>query len=629
MSSFSTGMILGSFPLQENVPFPNFSSSNLIKRQKLSLDDVLNATSNKMATIIQKHIRGYLVRGPFLPRNLTYQAYQALCEKAEGPESNSMPQAPGGKTIVYLPLEMPEVALKLLGKDSAIKRFHQMREVRSFLNSQQSSHLIIPRAKLCGKFLVEQRLPVNVDFGHNMMLYTLQPKLFDDAVREFVRLFSKRHISVLTILYGERWIRYDNIPLYIIERDGKKEGCIGFIDLERIQNSPDPQGLNDLVKIFPFHLDLIKEEANFLNMKVHDRLLEDAKCGGIRRLVKAGVNSWGERFYSSLNSDFWEEMLSIDLTLLGNPSQKEIDKILSYASEVSDYDPGYAIYIYKQVIAQNPRSFEAYKALCTLLEDQVDRLSIFSKAAAYAAEDGNHELAMHFRRHSQKLMYQTICQEDLGQLSEGESPVYPTAMSEEDWANPAAFLKKLPPMPRALVDFLEGPCPIHEGKQAKETHFVVPLTKNFTKGVEGNLVTLPRTIGNLHDLSIATKGPRCVNYWDLGEKDKPSEIEFEWAVMTREVFPNSKGEDYDVQKQMVEEKGYQMPGILEAATCILFEHRRSGIYLYNFMTYTRCHESFHKDFYAAVGNFSKRGLFVNSCFDSGGVGVAGIRKFKP
>ncbi|NGX43820.1 MAG: hypothetical protein K940chlam7_02125 [Chlamydiae bacterium] len=254
--------------------------------------DRSNTPEEKAAVALQKYIRGHLARKPLLPSSL-FPQYHAQCEKAKGPESSSMPQALGGKTRVYLPKEMPEVVLKSSGRKDAIKRFHQMQDVRSILDSQNSTHLFIPKASLCGNFLVEQRLPINVDSYHNMGLYLSQPQLFDEAVREMTRLFSKIYLSDLVSYQNNPlghiadvgdFVRYDNLPLYIEENKGKKEGKIGLIDLEHMQNSPSPKGLETLVRIFPLHLDVIKEEAKNLKMKINHNLLEAAANRGNKYL---------------------------------------------------------------------------------------------------------------------------------------------------------------------------------------------------------------------------------------------------------------------------------------------------------------------------------------------------------
>ncbi len=261
----------------------------------MTINSLTSSTSSiESAITIQRHVRGHLARKPFLPHRLLYRDYSALCEKAKGPESHSMPRALGGRTKVYLPIEMPEIALKDLGQKKAIQRFHQMREVRSVLDSQKSSHLVIPKAKLCGDFLIEQRLPIKGTIYHNLRLYNSQPEIFDGAVRDMVRLFSKMYLSGL-IDKGRYKIRYDNLPFYVEKRGGKEEVLIGLIDLERIRSELPNHRLEVLAIIFPFHLDLIKKEAQDLGMTVDDALLDIACQIGKSFLLK------GQILYAPIN----------------------------------------------------------------------------------------------------------------------------------------------------------------------------------------------------------------------------------------------------------------------------------------------------------------------------------------
>lgn len=241
------------------------------------LTHVKNQVQKKLnaPVVLQKHIRGYLVRKSHLSPRL-YPQYLAQCEQVTA-DDRSMLQARGGQTRVYLPEAMPGVVLKQSGREGAIARFHQMQQVRSVLKEQNSSHLIIPKASLCQNFLVEERLPINIDNYHNMATYMMQPQLFDEAVREMTRLFSRipisdlvsHQINPLAHLPGvNNLVRYDNLPLYIVEENGQKKGKIGLIDLEHT-NEPGT-GFEDLARIFPYHLDIIKEELEALGIAVFD-----------------------------------------------------------------------------------------------------------------------------------------------------------------------------------------------------------------------------------------------------------------------------------------------------------------------------------------------------------------------
>lgn len=245
----------------------------------------------KAAITIQKYVRGHLVRQSHLPSRL-YPQYRTFCEKLKWSDPEAIMQAQDGWTTVYLPQEIPTVIFKKSGRENAITRFHQMQQVRSILNSQKSSHLIIPKANLYQEYLVEQRLPINIDPYYNMELYLSHPQLFDEAVREMTRLFSKNYFSDLltgrfhpfTNIVGDA-VRYDNLPLYIEEENGKKTGKLGLIDLETFQSCRHPNGLPTLARIFPLHVDIIKQEASLLKVVFHENSLKTSADKGIKYLT--------------------------------------------------------------------------------------------------------------------------------------------------------------------------------------------------------------------------------------------------------------------------------------------------------------------------------------------------------
>ncbi|MBS0628460.1 MAG: hypothetical protein JSS09_09660, partial [Verrucomicrobia bacterium] len=177
-----------------------------------------------------------IARADNTPLSTNCQDYQKLLTKATHAD---MPKAWGGKTVVYLPKEASKIAIKLSGNEYANRRFQEMESTRAILKEQKSTHLVIPKAIICGNFLLEERLPILGETLHNMGIYIANPSLFDNAVREMVRLFSRVYLSDLISpqqhpmnkIVGDS-VRYDNLPLYIEEENGVKKGKIGLIDLE-------------------------------------------------------------------------------------------------------------------------------------------------------------------------------------------------------------------------------------------------------------------------------------------------------------------------------------------------------------------------------------------------------------
>ena len=235
------------------------------------------------AVKIQKTFRAFRERKAHLPRAYFSKYKPAMRQKEE------MPRAHGCHTRVYLPTTIPEVVLKESGPRGAMRRFEQMREARALLESQKSHHLTIPRARLCEDCLVEERLPINTDPYHNMALYHSEPALFDSAVREMVRFFSKATLGDLIdfalnpcgqIEGVNGSAHWGNLPFYVVEEKGQRVGKLGLIDIESFKLKPNPGGIPTLAKIFPYHLELIKTEANRLGLEIHEEKLVQAAAEG-------------------------------------------------------------------------------------------------------------------------------------------------------------------------------------------------------------------------------------------------------------------------------------------------------------------------------------------------------------
>lgn len=89
-----------------------------------------------------------------------------------------------------------------------------------------------------------------------------------------------------------------------------------------------------------------------------------------------------------------------------------------------------------------------------------------------------------------------------------------------------------------------------------------------------------------------------------------------WVLMTKDVFPGTRGKSYVEQQEIVAklEKsliGYKVPETLDAAVCILSQYFDSGTCLFSNkpVTYTRCKEKISSQL--VVGGFSLYGLCVN------------------
>ena len=245
---------------------------------------------DKSARIIQGVGRSYL-RSKGILSTAALAEYKLLCNHDSIRE---MPQAEAGSTSVALPEAYPEIVLKE-SLDRSESRFTQMILVRKELKELGCSHLIVPRVIRVGGFLIEQRLPISINSFDNIRLYCSQPGLFDEAVREMVRLSTVCDIT--SDLLDDRidplrksagvkdFVRYDNLPLYKVSIDGVEQGRLGLIDIEQMNPTQYGETLRNITRIFPYHYDIIKEEADRLEIPYDDEVLKAAVADGKKYLA--------------------------------------------------------------------------------------------------------------------------------------------------------------------------------------------------------------------------------------------------------------------------------------------------------------------------------------------------------
>jgi hypothetical protein len=186
----------------------------------------------------------------------------------------------------FLPERLPLVVLKQTGLEKGKERFCKMAAFRSILQAKGWDCLIIPKVRLYKCFLVEERFSINTDPGYNANLYLSNLDDCNDAVRQFTRLFmTAGYIDYLVQKNhgddGVLRIRYDNIPLVLQEKHGKRKVYIALIDLERSQLGDNVKSivhrLYILASLFPFHRKLIEEESRyaFVNIGESERTIID------------------------------------------------------------------------------------------------------------------------------------------------------------------------------------------------------------------------------------------------------------------------------------------------------------------------------------------------------------------
>jgi len=199
----------------------------------------------------------------------------------------------------------------------------------------------------------------------------------------------------------------------------------------------------------------------------------------------------------------------------------------------------------------------------------------------------------------------------------------------KDWKKYYGCDVEKTPLPKNMWKILTSPCPFWSKKQVRETHMLILVPKT----VNGGLLTLK----TLQELILHAKEGQamynCHSYKKFENKSVPKSY---WALITKDVLPNSRQKNYPEQKKLIK-RPYAVPGVLEMATGILVHHVKSGEKLYSDSpdTYTRCKEKISdgrgRDYPLVVGSFGASGLRVfTSLKDSGRSefdGLCCLRKF--
>ena len=187
-------------------------------------------------------------------------------------------------------------------------------------------------------------------------------------------------------------------------------------------------------------------------------------------------------------------------------------------------------------------------------------------------------------------------------------PLWPKAFGARAWREYFGEVGAEPLLPVEIYTILQAPCPFWPGKKVFETHMLVLIPEK----VSGK----PFCLNFLRELIQRPKQGPATNYKyyvgiKLENKTRVPDKAY-WVLLTRDVLPDTRNKTFQEQKQKVDSigSGYELPGLLEAATSILIEHLRSGKRLYSDApyTYTRCQEVGNYGCHCVVGGFAASGV---------------------
>ena len=243
--------------------FQQFAESMQKRRIVHWFKEYHQAREMRSATTIQKHFRGWLgrqraaqVSGETLAYPLFERAKKLLVDQTT---LEAQPEAEMGKTTVYLPTDCP-VAIKLSGGQAARTRLVKKSQAKEILNQIGGKHLVIPKARVHGEFIIEERLLISQWTITEQACFYLDhqedPEL-ENVIKEFTRFLVHSDMTDLIGRFGDS--RYDNVPLY---RDSDGTIKMGLVDLEHFRPRHLPLSrehlervLHKIALLFPHHLD--------------------------------------------------------------------------------------------------------------------------------------------------------------------------------------------------------------------------------------------------------------------------------------------------------------------------------------------------------------------------------------
>lgn len=203
------------------------------------------------------------------------------------------------------------------------------------------------------------------------------------------------------------------------------------------------------------------------------------------------------------------------------------------------------------------------------------------------------------------------------------------AIGPTKWKN-IADLGKADPIPKEMLKILKQPCPFNEGKQVGQTHILVWIPST----INNKTLTLT-TLGQfVKAKSFPNNHEGFAFFWSV-IKNQIGDMAIEkpfWALMTKDVIPESRDKSYNHQIKMVGQfKEYEVPKALEATFCIFAEYVRKDYKTRLFgdkpLTYTICKEQIN-EYLVAVGGFAPTGLCISyDNYVQDDHGVAALRKF--
>jgi Trp operon repressor len=243
--------------------------NNLSKQ--LSEDEQKFVVKKRIAAVkIQAIFRGYCTRAKEF--RLSYELFEkAKLYIDDESKLNKPTRSSVGKCRPYLLKEF-SIVLKNIGNSQAQTRFQQMLTARGICRRNRYMRLVIPKARVYGKFIIEKMIDIYHGTKEQMILYGTERAKFTEAVEKFTGFRCQCSLKYITgsvedeyRTFGQTPIgRYDKIALYLEKDIGKI--VLTDLDTFSLQRSSWEkkdcyQQCLDVVHLFPHHLDQIISAA--------------------------------------------------------------------------------------------------------------------------------------------------------------------------------------------------------------------------------------------------------------------------------------------------------------------------------------------------------------------------------
>ncbi|MEI8366448.1 MAG: hypothetical protein WCF65_08535 [Parachlamydiaceae bacterium] len=167
-------------------------------------------------------------------------------------------------------------------------------------------------------------------------------------------------------------------------------------------------------------------------------------------------------------------------------------------------------------------------------------------------------------------------------------------------------IQDAPPVPETLISALDSPCPYWNDLKVKDTHLLCLIPQGLTSK-------------QLWEHSVkATIG---IPLDDLHVPDHSY-----WILITKKTLPDSRKTGFDEMQDILQDKGYSVPTLLEALSATLAVRKTNNFEIYPLPRgYTKCQEQY-AGFHLAVGSegYSLAGIMTNDWNNHSG--VAAVRK---